>query len=240
MKRILLLILMIIPLHIDAGNIYTIFRLTGQVKRSPLSSQEWKDAVRRDTVKLSDRVSIPEGGEIRILESGTGVIYSCSQTGETDVKHIIDISKESFSGTLGAVAGELLSEAVSKVSDKKSSRVHGATSRGKSNDKQSYEKRLAKEIIKGYSNLKLDLVPEDDHYKFRIYSRKPAKVCIVCFLPGSVLLCIPATGMIIPKGETILPFPEVVPEQDAIYHVFPFNEMFDEAELCRVLLSTLE
>ena len=235
MKRLLITALMFSTLSLCAENIFTIFRISGEVKSSPISSNIWKDAIRRDTVKLSDRIIISEGGEIRILSSETGIIYSCSQAGQTDVKHIIDKSNESLNGIIGAVASELFDESVSKKDGKKISRVHGATSRGHNKNDYSLEKALAKKIIKGDSNLELELVKVDDYYIFQVKSRKECNICIACFLPNSVSLCLPASGVHIDKGKTILSFLELSPTQGATYRIFCVKKTFDEAALCRIL-----
>lgn len=222
-------------LSLCAENIFTIFRITGEVKCCPISSNTWKDAIRRDTVKLSDRIIIPEGGEIRILSSETGIIYSCSQACQTDVKQIIDKSNESLNGIIGAVASELFDESVSKKGEKKISRVHGATSRGRNKNDYSQEHALAKKIIKGDSRFELELVEDDDHYNFQVKSRKECNICIACFLPNSVALCLPASGVHVEKGFTVLSFPELLPSQGATYRIFCVKETYDESALCRIL-----
>ena len=240
MKTISLFIIgLLLSLNISAENYYTIFRTKGEVKKCSVTSQEWVYAARRDTVKLSDKIIIPEGGEIRILASATGIIYTYSELGETDVKHIIEKSKESLSNLLGAVTGELYAESESKLAGEKTSRVHGATSRGNKNNDYSFEKKLANNILKGDSSLHLELIESDDSFNFKINSSKKCRICIVCLLPGSASLCIPAKGILINKGETVLNKPEVFPTQESNYHVFKVNKVFNEAELCRILLSNL-
>lgn len=235
MKRVLTIALMFSTLSLCAENVFTIFRISGEVKSSPISSNIWKDAIRRDTVKLSDRIIIPEGGEIRILSSETGIIYSCSQAGQTDVKHIIDKSNESINGIIGAVASELFDESVSKKDGKKISRVHGATSRGRNKNDYSQENALAKKIIKGDPRLELELVEVDDYYNFQVKSRKECNICIACFLPNSVALCLPASGVHVGKGINVLSFPELKPTPGASYRIFNVKDTFDESALCRIL-----
>ena len=236
MKKLLSYVLFLLtPLFAYAGNTYTIFRVVGEVKRCPLTSQEWIYAVRRDTVKLSDRIYIPEGGEIRILSSENGIIYSCSDAGQFDVKQIIEKSKESISTVLGAVTGELLTESVSRTAAGKTSRVHGATSRGRDKIDNSYERKLAGKILKGEKHLLVELEESEESYKFKISSRRNCKVCVICLLPGSVSLCLPASGVQIGKGETVLDLPEIVPSQESCYRVFRVKRLFDDAELCRIL-----
>ncbi len=233
MKKILFLISLItifIPIH--AGNSYTIFRIKGEIKRSVISSDVWETISIRDTVKLSDKIIIPQGGSISILASETGIIYSCSKEGQTDVKHIIDLSKESLKSTLISSNKELF-KTRTRNHGIKVNRVHGATSRGKNNNKYQREKKLAKRILKGDKQIKLNLVEETGYYRFRVNSKKTCRICIVCTNNNSVALCLPSEGVQVFKGETILKMPEVFPSTGTTYYIFNVKNTFDEAELCR-------
>ena len=232
MKKITLLLLLILSLDSYAGNTYTIFRIKGDIKRRALSSEIWETASRRDTVKLSDSIIIPDGGEISILASETGIIYTSNTIGQIDVKHIIDNSKESLNSTLGAVVNELGAEIKTKNESSLTNRVHGATSRGK-NSKNQKEIKLAKRILKGNKRINLDFVEENDCCKFRINSRTTCNICILCTNNGSSSLCLPSGGVKVHKGETVFQQPEVVPSKGATYYIFKVKEPFDESELCR-------
>lgn len=239
MKKITLLLLLILSFDAYAENIYTIFRIKGDIKCCALSSEIWETASRRDTVKLSDIIVIPDGGEISVLASETGIIYTSNTIGQIDVKHIIDNSKESLNTTLGAVFNELRAESKTKDESKSTNRVHGATSRGKNSDNKK-ERVLAKRILKGDKGIKLDFVEENDCCKFRINSRKTCNICILCTNNGSASLCLPSIGVQVHKGETVFQWPEVIPSKEATYYIFKVKEPFDESELCRqisVLIS---
>lgn len=233
MKKILSLVLVVLnTISTHSENSYTIFRLKGEIQRCIITSDIWETISTRDTVKLSDKIYIPEGGSISILASETGIIYSSSKEGRTDVKHIIDLSKESLKSTLIAGNKELF-KSKTRNSGNRINRVHGATSRGKNKGHYLNEKKLAKKILNGSKQLKLDLVEENNNYKFRVNAREKCKICIVCSNNGSVSLCLPAEGVWINKGETVLQLPEVIPSKEAVYRIFKVKYTFEESELCR-------
>ena len=62
MKRLLFILgfVLTITLQIQAKDILTVFRVTGEVKCCPIRSEQWGLLARHDTVKLSDRIIIPE------------------------------------------------------------------------------------------------------------------------------------------------------------------------------------
>ena len=238
MKRLVLFILLTISISIHAGNSYTIFRIKGEIKRCVISSDVWETISIRDTVKLSDKISIPAGGSISILSSETGIIYSSSKQGLTDVKQIIDFSKESLKSTLISGNKELF-DFKSRELGNRVNRVHGVTNRGKSNIQYHREKKLAKSILRGDKQLKLNLVEDSDYYRFRVNSKKTCRICIVCANNKTFSLCLPSEGVQVNKGETILQLPEVFPSKEATYYIFNIKDSFDEVELCRQLTELI-
>lgn len=221
MNRILLTLLSIfLSLNLFAGNVFTIFRVMGDVQRKRISASAWTSVQRRDTVKLSDRLRIPSGGEVRILESSSGVIHTFAKEGVFTVKEIIDCSKESTRHLLGAVTGELYQEIRSKSSTVESINSHGATSRGDNEDDKALE-ALHQRILLGDERLSMSLVQRGDTYHFVVSNQgDPCQISILCIHSGEASFCVPAEGIAVKSGDTLLDEPEIIPVEGARYVVF--------------------
>ena len=113
-----------------AQNAYTIFSVKGDVTISNHSGE--RTAVKRDTLKLSDYVKLAKGGSIRILESATGIIYTCEEKGVHKVKFIIDEGAAESKTIIGAVNSQLFEERNIGKSDNKG--ILGASFRGDHTD----------------------------------------------------------------------------------------------------------
>lgn len=113
-----------------AQNAYTIFSVKGEVTISNHSGE--RTAVKRDTLKLSDYVKLAKGGCIRILESATGIIYTCEEKGVHKVKFIIDEGAAESKTIIGAVNSQLFEERNIGKSDNKG--ILGASFRGDHTD----------------------------------------------------------------------------------------------------------
>lgn len=235
MNRILLTLLSVfLSLNLFAGNVFTIFRVMGDVQRKRVSTSAWTSVHRRDTVKLSDRLSIPSGGEVRILESSSGVIYSFAGEGVVTVKEIIDRSKESTRHLLGAVTGELYQEIRSKSSTGESINSHGATSRGDNEDDKALE-ALHQRILQGDDSLYVALVQRGDTYRFVVTNRgNQCMVSILCIHPGEASFCLPAEGIAVKSGDTLLEEPEIIPVEGARYAVFRIDVPYEGGALLRL------
>lgn len=234
------LVALLLALPLSGKNVYRVFRVTGDVVKCSVSSSEWSPVHKRDTLKMSDRIRIPDGGEIRIVASESGIIHVCSESGTFDVKQIIDKSKEAQQGLLEAAASEFASESRSKADGEGSIKAHGATSRGLGDQADSVEKAMAERIMKGDTGLRLNFVPRGEGFCFRIKNKtETCRVCVVCLTPGAAALCLPAEGIEVRRGVTTLEIPEVDPSPDSEYKIFRVDGNYDES-LLLLLLSERE
>lgn len=238
MKQLLIsIVLFFFYLGLSATNVFTVFRVTGEVQRKSISASEWVSVHRRDTVKLSDRVNIPTGGEIRILESGSGLIHTLSEKGEFSVKEIIDRSKAATKGLIGAVSSELFNEAKSKVSSAGTNyNTHGATYRGNESEEDVALQALHDRILKGEEDISLSLVPVGETFRFQIKNSSGVS-CIISILgicPSQATFCLPAEGIVVREGITLLEVPEVLPSEDVRYKAFRITDPFDGDALMRL------
>lgn len=240
MKRLLFILgfVLTITLQIQAKDILTVFRVTGEVKCCPIRSEQWGLLARHDTVKLSDRIIIPEDGVLRLHSSESGIIHTCKKSGTFTVKQIIEYSESQNRTLAGAVAREVANEMSSKASsgDRKISRIHGATSRGDELYDNSVEKAMASFVLKGKTRLKVSLVPEGECYRLQVNNPgKNRRISIVYISKGKAVFCVPPEGIIMTKGETVLPAPEVFPSPDGRYCAFEVKQDYDSDEFLRLL-----
>ncbi|MCR5071053.1 MAG: hypothetical protein K6A62_03920 [Bacteroidales bacterium] len=227
---------LLLSLSLLGQNTYRVFRVNGDVTRCIIPSSEWIPVYKKDIVNLSDNIRIPEGGEVRIVASESGIIHACAEPGTFSVQQIIAESEAARKGLLAASTGELASELRDKAGKKGSIKAHGATVRGYEVLDESVEKALAERIRQNKGGLKVRLVRSEDGFRFRIRNNgAPCMACIVCLTPEGASLCLPAEGVAIRRGATTLPTPEIEPAPDAKYVAFRVEEEFDEGLLMLIL-----
>lgn len=227
---------LVLSLSVQGQNIYRVFRVTGNVTRSDISKSDWRSVHKRDTLKSSELIRIPAGGEIRIVASENGVIYVCSQPGTYSLKDVITKGKEAQQGLLAAVTSELANESRSKAGGSVKLSAHGATVRTGLDDGMA-ELELAQSIRQGEKGLALRLVRKGSFYRFRIKNTGEAcAVCVACLKPGDASLCLPGRGVIVSKGITTLKEPMIEPCSDGKYVAFRVpDELYDESLLMLIL-----
>lgn len=240
MKRLLLGLSFILTMafQLQAEDILTVFRASGEVAHSPIRSGQWKLLARHDTVKLSDRIRIPEGGSLRIHSSESGIIHTCQNSGTFTVKQIIKYSEAQNRSLIGAVTGELVREMSRKMSSGtgKINRVHGATSRGNNDYDNSLEKAMVRSVLKKKALLKVTLQPNGESYCLQINNKGRARrISIVYLFGGSVAFCLPPEGITVARGTTTLASPEVLPSPEGSYIAFEVKKDYDCAEFLRLL-----
>lgn len=235
MKRILSLLALFICMGLSAGNVFTVFRTQGNIQRRRIKETTWISVNRRDTVKLSDRIRIPADGMIRILESATGVIHTFSEKGEFTVKEMVDHSRKASSSLLKSVTGELGDEMRKKAATTCSYNSHGATHRGNEEEDKALEEFYNK-IIQGDGSLSVRLVPDDDDsYRLLVDNQgEEGFISILCIRPSEAAFCLPAEGVLVGKGETLLLEPYVIPSSESRYVVFRVEGLYESGALLRL------
>lgn len=237
MRQILTLLLLAITFPLSGENVITVFRVKGEVSRAAVRSDVWNLLQRHDTVKLSDRILIPDNGTISLLSSESGVIHTCTRSGIITVRQVIEESEAQTRSLFGAVAGELTSDMKRRVaSDNDPSRTHGATIRGSGGTDNKVEKSMVRSILKESRRLNLSLIPKEECSLFHVRNKgKEKRVSIVCLSPDGASFCLPPEGITVPKGETTLEAPELFPSQQSLYLIFEVKKDYDAEELLRLL-----
>ena len=241
MKKILFILLLGLTLPLSAKDVITVFRVSGDVSRCAVRGDKWNALNKRDTVMITDRIRVPEGGMVKLLSSESGVIHTCSKIGVFTVKQIIKEAQSQNRSLLGAVTGEVVDEMKSKASSNKKSlsRVHGATHRGRDGVVDNkVEKALAKQINRNKSRMEVLFRETGDACQLGINNKgKERRVSAVCLSPDGAAFCLPPEGVIVPKGETFFEALEIIPSPGVRYVAFEVKSEYDAEELLSLLSS---
>ncbi|MDE6795971.1 MAG: hypothetical protein K2J63_11800, partial [Muribaculaceae bacterium] len=99
---------------LDARAVYKIYRLQGDV--TVINQGGTHKAQRRETLSLTDRLSIPVGGKVEILDSDSRRIYTSTRSGKTTVKSLIADAKKDASSLTRKTNEKMLAAVVANAS----------------------------------------------------------------------------------------------------------------------------
>lgn len=222
-----------------AQNAYTVFSVKGEVTISNRAGE--RPAIKRDTLKLSDYVKLAKGGCIRILESATGIIYTCEKKGVHKVKLIIDEGAAESKTIIGAVNSQLFEERNIGKNDNKG--ILGSSFRGDHTDaaldsaaarflvmaKSGVVKPIVKPDGDGICNLTLDNTGKDILtvavfvFNKKNYTIRPA-------LPDYILC---------KQGATVLSKPELIASDNLEILAAPVEETYYLPDFAAALLRKI-
>jgi len=248
MKRILLLLLFItLGISLPAQNVYVVNRTKGNVERFSPDKKSWIPAGRKDTLKLKNKVRIPNKGELVFVETGTGLVYTATE-GSFSVKEIVDLQKKRRASLIRSVLGQVVDESRNKVQPRQ--RVaYGATKRGEDNGDFSGETSLVDTLLgESFPHLKVGFSEkEKDGTVFLTLENTSSDAIMVNVIginrkEAVARVLLPTESdetLILPPGTTELPFIKVIPSPEVEYHVFPVFDGIDYSLLQRLLSEKL-
>lgn len=248
MKRILpLLLLIALGLPLPAQNVFIVNRTKGNVERFSPDRKSWIPAGRKDTLKLRSKVRIPKKGELVLVETGTGLVYT-AQEGSFSVKEIVDQQKKRSASLLRSALGQLVDESRSNLHTRQHV-SYGATSRGDEDGAPSGEAILADSLLRGgfpYLRAGLSGEQQDGTAFLTLENASPDPVAVnvvgINRKDAIARVLLPTDGdnmLILPPGRTELPFITVIPSPELEYRVFPITEGIDYSLLQRLLSEKL-
>ena len=244
MKRILLLLTHItLASSLPAQNVFVVNRTRGNVERFSPDRKSWIPASRKDTLKLKNKVRIPDNGELVLVETGSRLVYTASE-GTFTVKEIVDLQKKRNASLIRSVLGQVVDESRSKVQPRQHV-AYGATNRGEDNGDISRETFLADTLLGGsFSFLKVGFSEEEtDGTVFLTLENTTSDAMMVNVVginrhEAVARFLLPTDGdstLILPPGTTELPFIKVFPSPEVEYRAFPVSDGIDYSLLQRLL-----
>lgn len=211
---------------------FQVFSVSGDVKLTATSTT--RPLVKRDELKLSDQINVPQGGSLRIVDTSTGIVYNADKPGSRRVKQIIDAAGAASKTVIGAVNSQLVHE--KSASGHTPGRVVGATSRGEDVE---LDLIVSKMLASPDKRLSIKEIPEGELMRLQILNESeatlPVAVFAVCEERRSVRSVLPEILLAAP-GTTDLPEPLFAPDSEArlcVYEVSGFVHLPDLASALR-------
>lgn len=239
MRYLLPLVSLCFCLNATAQTTYRAYFIKGQAEHFVYSNKIWKPLDKGSTLKLADSLRVYNDDSVKIVDSGTGVVYVCPK-GCASIKEIIDLKNGKNNSTIRAVNKELLAESKRKGNPERIV-VYGGTSRGDEKIGDSYESSLARTLKDGsFKYLSVNIKTEDgvSYLSLRNDSGTSLVVNIVAISRDIVAakVVLPSSedgGLYVLPGETDLDFVEVFPSDIAMYLAFPVTQAFDARAFAR-------
>ena len=214
---------------------YRVFSVSGDVTLTAASAT--RPLVKRDELKLSDLVNIPEGGSLRIVDTATGIVYNAGKAGSRRVKQIIDEAGAASKTVIGAVNSQLAHE--KSAAGQTPGRVLGATSRG---DEGELDLIVSKMLSSPEKRLSIKEIPEGELMRLQILNDSaetlPVAVFAVCEARRSVRSVLPDVLLAAP-GATDLSAPLLAPDSEVRLCIYEINEAVHLPDLAAALRDRL-
>ena len=108
MKNYLFLIIFLVATTSVAQNRYSIFSLSGDIKYKSKNGFEWVKAKKKMPLELGDYLSIPQKGNVSILDKNTRCVYYSLHEGSYKVKTIITDALQNKSALMKRLGEEII------------------------------------------------------------------------------------------------------------------------------------
>ena len=132
MKNYLFLIICLFATTCVAQDRYSIFSLSGDIKYKSKNSLEWVKAKKKMPLELGDYLSIPQKGNVSILDNNTRCVHYSLHEGSYKVKMIITDALQNKSALMKRLGEELIANLPSSAPKQISFRPVGGVKMGNS------------------------------------------------------------------------------------------------------------
>ena len=261
MRRILSVIRLMLPVAImllttlDVWGVYKIYRLQGDV--TVIHEGETHKAQRRETLLPTDRLLIPDGGKVEILDSDSRRIYTSTRSGKTTVKSLIADAKEDASSLTRKTNEKMLAAVVANASTQAGGFQASGLSIHETNGPSSGIVLPAGVSLLGYlmalsageayddTNdivlMRRDYSESDDTFNFAVFNTltRPLYVNIIDQCPdGDPRLYFEENPIAKPRSETLIPeYRYLLPIDQTGYIVIASDKDFTVDDVKRLLDS---
>lgn len=131
MKRytIIGILALLISGSLNAQN-FSIYQLNGNVEVKTQDAVSWVSAKKRDNLKGSDRIKIPTGATVSLVNNETNVIIRDIKPGEYSIRDISSISSDNSNSLLKSLNKKLYKDIKKESKRNNHYSTYGATTRG--------------------------------------------------------------------------------------------------------------
>lgn len=157
MKRFFLgLLCSLAALTVCGQGRYVVYKTAGAVSVRTAQSPSWQPVSQRMTLSLADQLRLGTGAQLSVLDRETNHIYRSVETGEVQVKRLIDRAREQSAQTTLLLAQELREKMSEADKAKYAYAVGGVTLRGAANEAVTASLYNALTILAGAPELPRD------------------------------------------------------------------------------------
>lgn len=234
MKRLTIvsILSLLISVSLNAQN-FSIYQLNGNVEVKAQGAESWVSAKKRDNLKGNDRIKIPTGATISLVNEETNVIIRDIKSGEYSVREILAASSERSNSLLKSLNKKLYKDIKKESKRNNHYSTYGATTRGL-HDEPDFCDSLYSSIFAFYvekkafinSGLELKIVSDDaESFHFEIVNNtdKVYFVNVIKAEGGKLSYCIPFRY----DWYDVLP---LMPSRKAVLSAFSFMKGDGNAE----------
>lgn len=250
MKRYIFLILFIFFVCTITAQRYLVYKTSGNVTLCHKNATVWQKTGKRDKLELSDRLNIPKGASLSVIDNESTQIYRNTGSGLMTVKELVDKAKKNNNSVISNLNTEL---ADNKLKSKKSVSYTslGVSSRGLGS--QEMYKQMKAAIASHHSQkenygpkLKTKTVSEDE-LEFEIINGLNSAVMVNVIrldtVTGKMALCFAcseaeANDLLILDSEESVRFPNILfspLSENEIFIPFATSFSYNPATLLKYL-----